>query len=220
LKKKAVIFDLDGTLIDSIKDIALSTNQILEELGYKQHPLDAYINFVGDGALTLLKNSLPTDVDEPTLEKALVLFKKFYGDRIHANTQPYEGIIEMLDLLKETELKLCVLSNKPHTFTVEFIKYFFNKYPFLEIHGQKDDVPKKPDPKGALNIAEALGLNTNEIVFVGDTPTDINTAKNAGMISIGVSWGYRSVEELINADANMIAQTPKHLTQILLENNF
>lgn len=220
MKKKAVIFDLDGTLIDSIKDIAISTNLILEELGYDQHPLDDYKNFVGDGALTLLKNSLPANVNDATIEKALVLFKKFYGDRIHKNTKPYAGIYEMLDCFIDRELKLCVLSNKPHSFTVEFIEYFFYKYPFVEVHGQKDGIPKKPHPEGAFNITNALNIKANEIVFVGDTPTDIKTAKNAGMISIGVSWGYRSVEELQDADANFIAKTPEHLTKLLLENNF
>lgn len=220
MKKKAVIFDLDGTLIDSIEDIALCTNEVLEKIGHETHPLDAYQNFVGDGALMLITNALNDNVTQETIEEALVLFKEIYGDRIHKNTKPYDGIYEMLDSIKNHHLHLAVLSNKPHPFTVEFINHFFQQYPFVEIHGQKEDVPKKPDPKGALNIAEALQISPRDIIFVGDTPTDIKTAKSAGMFSIGVSWGYRSVDELKTAQADIIARDPKHLAEILLKNNF
>ena len=220
MKKKAVIFDLDGTLIDSIEDIALCTNEVLEKIGHETHPLDAYQNFVGDGALMLITNALNDNVTQETIEEALVLFKEIYGDRIHKNTKPYDGIYEMLDSIKNHHLHLAVLSNKPHPFTVEFINHFFQQYPFVEIHGQKENVPKKPDPKGALNIAEALQISPRDIIFVGDTPTDIKTAKSAGMFSIGVSWGYRSVDELKTAQADLIARDPKHLAEIILKNNF
>jgi len=219
MNKKAVIFDLDGTLVDSIKDIAISMNQVLKQLGYKEHPEGDYQNFVGDGALMLVQNTMPKNTTEETLKKVLHLFKKVYGDGIHENSKVYDGIYEMLDSLQKTDLILTVLSNKPHKFTLEFIEYFFKDYPFVEVHGQKKEVPKKPNPKGAFNIAEALDLNTDEIIFVGDTPTDINTAKCAGMTSIGVSWGYRSVEELKEANADYIAKDTKHLAQILLENS-
>lgn len=220
LNKKVVIFDLDGTLIDSIHDIALCTNQVLENLGQKTHKLDAYQKFVGDGALMLLQNALPPDTNKEIINQALVLFKEIYGDRIHKNTKPYDGIYQMLNILNTTDLKLAVLSNKPHEFTVQFIDYFFKDILFCEVHGQKDHVPKKPNPIGALNISQALNIPTNEIIFVGDTPTDIKTAKNANMTSIGVSWGYRNVEELLLAKADFIAKTPEHLTKLILENNF
>jgi phosphoglycolate phosphatase len=218
MKKKAVIFDLDGTLVDSIQDIAIAMNQVLEKLGYKKHKEDDYQNFVGDGALMLVQNAMPLNTDENKIEEALELFKKIYGDGIHLHSKPYEGIKKMLDTLSKTELILTVLSNKPHKFTLEFIEYFFKDYPFIEVHGQKKEVPKKPHPMGAINIAIALNLEANEIIFVGDTPTDINTAKSAGMCSIGVSWGYRSVDELILAKADYIANDPEHLTQLLLAN--
>ena len=220
MQKKAVIFDLDGTLIDSIQDIALCTNQVLEKLGHKTHPLDAYQNFVGDGALMLINNALQDNVSEETIEKALELFKNIYGDKIHKNTKPYVGIYEMLDSIKHIDLHLTVLSNKPHPFTVEFINHFFQDYPFIEVHGQKEDVPKKPHPQGAFNIAKSLNLDPKDIIFIGDTPTDIKTAKSAGMYSVGVSWGYRSVEELQQAQADIIAKDPQHLAQILLSDDF
>jgi len=220
LKKKVVIFDLDGTLIDSIKDIAIATNKVLEKLEYEKHPLDAYANFVGDGALMLLKNALPNEVSQKTLEKAVDLFKEIYGDKIHKYTKPYEGIYKMLDSISNKGLSLAVLSNKPHIFTVEFIDYFFKDYPFVQIHGQKENVTKKPSPQGILNIANALHLQMNDIVFIGDTPTDIKTAKNANVTSIAVSWGYRSVEELKNSKPDYIADDTQHLTTLLLENNF
>lgn len=219
MKQKTVIFDLDGTLIDSIKDIALATNIVLEELGFDKHDLAAYENFVGDGALMLITNALPYNVNKNIIDEALILFKKYYGDRIHENTKPYEGIYLMLDELTKCNTTLAVLSNKPHEFTVEFIEHFFSKYSFCEVHGQKEDVPKKPNPMGAINISNALNIPENQIFFVGDTATDMKTAKNAGMTSIGVSWGYRSVDELISSGADYIAKTPEHLTQILLEND-
>lgn len=220
MQKKAVIFDLDGTLIDSIQDIALCMNQVLEKLGHETHPLDAYQNFVGDGALMLINNALQNNVSQDTIEKALELFKNIYGDKIHENTKPYVGIYEMLDNIKHIDLHLTVLSNKPHPFTVEFINHFFKDYPFVEVHGQKEDVPKKPHPQGALNIAKSLDLDPQDIIFVGDTPTDIKTAKSAGMFSVGVSWGYRSVEELQETQADIIAKDPQHLAQILLSDDF
>ena len=219
MQQKTVIFDLDGTLIDSIKDIALATNIVLEELGFEKHPLDAYQNFVGDGALMLLKNALPKKADDTLINNALQLFKKYYGDRIHKNTHPYEGIYDMLDKLKKENTTLAVLSNKPHEFTVEFIEYFFKDYPFIEVHGQKENVPKKPNPMGAVNIAKALEIKQENIFFVGDTATDMLTAKNAGMTSIGVSWGYRKVDELVASGADFIADNPNHLVQILIEND-
>jgi len=217
--KKAVIFDLDGTLIDSIEDIADAMNQVLNKLGYKEHSIDDYQNFVGDGALMLVKNSFTSGVTKETIHEALNLFKKIYGDAIHPHSKPYEGIYDMLDSLGKSNLILTVLSNKPHKFTLQFMEYFFKQYPFVEIHGQKKEIPKKPDPMGAIKIAKALKLDVSEIIFVGDTPTDIKTAKSAGMTSIGVSWGYRSIEELISEKADFIAKDPKHLAEILLENS-
>jgi len=219
MKIKAVIFDLDGTLVDSIKDIAISMNKVLKKLGFEEHLENDYQNFVGDGALVLVQNAMPKDSSVETINEALELFKSIYETGIRENSKVYNGIYQMLDEIKNTNLKLAVLSNKPHEFTVEFIEYFFEDYPFVEIHGQKKEVPKKPNPMGAINISKALNIEPNEIIFVGDTPTDINTAKNAGMSSIGVSWGYRSVEELILAKADFIAKDTEHLTQILLKNN-
>ncbi|MGB3751333.1 MAG: HAD family hydrolase [Arcobacteraceae bacterium] len=220
MQKKLIIFDLDGTLIDSIHDIALSTNEVLERLGFKPHPLDAYKNFVGDGAMTLLKNTFGDDVEDETLEKALVLFKEIYGDKIHKNTKPYNGIYEMLESISEQDCYLAVLSNKPHEFTVEFIDHFFKKFPFVEVHGQKEEVPRKPNPQGIFNIANNLNIKLEDIIFIGDTPIDIKTAKNAGVTSVAVSWGYRGVKELKKYDPDIIAKDTVHLTKILLENNF
>ena len=219
MKIKAVIFDLDGTLVDSIQDIAICMNQVLKELGYDEHPEGDYQNFVGDGALMLVENALPSNCSQSIVNDGLKLFIEKYETGIHNNSKVYEGIYKMLDDIKHKNLKLAVLSNKPHEFTVEFIQYFFKDYAFVEIHGQKKEVPKKPDPMGAINISNALNIKPEDIIFIGDTPTDIKTAKNANMNSIGVSWGYRSVEELQSANADFIAQDTKHLAQLLLENS-
>ena len=215
MKKKAVIFDLDGTLIDSIMDIAISTNQVLKDLGYQEHPLDAYEKFVGDGAFVLIKNALPKDTSDEILQKGLILFKKYYGDRIHKNTHPYDGIYEMLDSLKQTPLILCVLSNKPHIFTVEFIEHFFHNYPFIEVHGQKEEVPKKPDPIAAIQIAQSFETPCEEVYFVGDTMVDMQTAVNARMIGIGVLWGFRDEEELLSNGATFVVKHPLDILKII-----
>ena len=220
MQKTLIIFDLDGTLIDSIQDIGLSTNQVLEKLGFQPHPLDAYKNFVGDGAMTLLKNTFGNDVEEETLQQALVLFKEIYGDKIHKNTKPYDGIYEMLESISNKDCYLAVLSNKPHEFTVEFIEHFFKQFPFVEIHGQKDEVPRKPNPQGIFNIANNLNIKLQDIIFIGDTPIDIKTAKSAGVTSVAVSWGYRGIEELKKSNPDIIAKDTKHLSEILLKNIF
>lgn len=217
MQKKLIIFDLDGTLIDSIHDIALCTNQVLEKLGFKTHPLDAYKNFVGDGAMTLLKNTFGDDVSDEILQKALVLFKEIYGDKIHKNTKPYDGIYEMLKIISKQDCYLAVLSNKPHEFTVDFIEHFFKNFPFVEVHGQKEEVPRKPNPQGIFNIANNLDVRLEDIIFIGDTPIDIKTAKNAGVTSVAVSWGYRGVEELKKSDPDIVARDTKHLSELLLD---
>jgi len=219
MKKKAIIFDLDGTLVDSIKDIAICMNKVLEKLELELHPENDYQDFVGDGALMLVQNAMPKNSSQASIDEGLELFKKFYENGVHENSKVYNGIYKMLDTIKEKDLKLAVLSNKPHEFTLEFIEYFFKDYPFVEVHGQKKEVPKKPNPMGAINISKALNIEPDEIIFVGDTPTDINTAKNAGIDSIGVSWGYRTVKELENSNADFIAKDTEHLTQILLDNS-
>lgn len=215
-RKKLVIFDLDGTLIDSLKDIALATNRVLKSFGCEEHPISAYRNFVGDGAKELVKRALPENFDEEQIEKGLALFKEIYSNKINANTKPFDGIYEMLRVLS-TDCEFALLSNKPHKFTLEYMDLFFKEYDFSAIHGQKDEVPKKPDPAGALNILNELQYDPSEVFYIGDTLTDMKTAVNAGLIPIGVLWGYQDKEALLENGAQYIVESPAEIVKIILE---
>lgn len=208
MMNKSIIFDLDGTLINSLNDIALSMNQVLKSNRFNEHPIEKYNYFVGDGALILVKNALPKNSDDKLVNKLLKEFITIYDNKIHNNTKPYDGIYELLDKLEIENIKKGVLSNKPHKFTLQYVNSLFSKYNFQEVHGQKDQVPKKPDPTMALNINKIFGTSLKNSFFVGDTSTDMKTAKNAGMIAIGVAWGFRPIEELIEFGADFIAHTP------------
>ncbi len=183
--KKTIIFDLDGTLIDSLEDIAVCMNKVLEELNLPIHKIDDYKYFVGSGVDVLVNNALK-DSSQEIKNEVLERFKKEYDQQLHAKTKPYAGIYELLDELKKLDYNLAVLSNKPHDFTVAYINYLFKDYNFKEVHGQKKEVPRKPDPIGAINIAKALNVPCDEIFFVGDTMVDMQTAKSANMKAIGV----------------------------------
>jgi len=211
---KAIIFDLDGTLIDSLDDIAKSMNDVLRELNYKVHDIKDYKKFVGDGAMILVKNSLPKNINELETQKAFKRFLEVYELGIHHNTKPYHGIYELLSKLANTSVKLGILSNKPHEITKQYTQKLFAKYNFEEVHGQKEGVLKKPHPKGALDIAKSFNLQPEEIFFVGDTPSDIKTAKNANMKSIGVSWGFRPESELVESGADFTVQNCDELWEL------
>ena len=217
MKTKALIFDLDGTLIDSLYDIALSMNEVLSEFNLPTHPIEAYNQFVGDGAMYLTQRAVPQQTNDALIQKIFTRYKEVYDTVVCENTQAYEGIYELLDKLQHTSLKMAVLSNKPHEFTLKYVEALFSHYNFTQIHGQKEHVPKKPHPQGALNIAKQFNLSCNEIFYIGDTPTDILTAKNANMKSIGVLWGFRTKEELQEAGADFLVQHPKEIWDIIHE---
>ncbi|AXX93670.1 phosphoglycolate phosphatase [Malaciobacter molluscorum LMG 25693] len=213
-KQKAIIFDLDGTLIDSVLDIALCMNKVLQELNLPTYKIEEYNYFLGGGVDVLVDNVLKN----PSLKiKDIVIqrFKEVYDLAIHSNTKPYEGIYELLDELEKLDFKIAVLSNKPHKFTINYINTLFNKYNFIEVHGQKDDRPKKPHPAGALLISKNLNIPCEDIYFVGDTKVDMQTASNANMISIGVLWGFRDEKELKEHKANFIVEKPLDILNIV-----
>ena len=210
---KSLIFDLDGTLINSLFDIAISMNKVLEKHNYPSHEIEKYNYFVGDGALVLVKNAMPYNSTEKEIQNVLKSFIEIYEQNTHNNTFAYEGIYEMLQKIEELKIKKAVLSNKPHKFTLKYMENLFNNFNFQEIHGQKIDVPKKPDPTMAIEIATKLNTNIEDMIFIGDTATDIKTAKNAKMKSIGVAWGFRPIEELKEAGADFIAHKPMDIVK-------
>lgn len=217
MKTKLIIFDLDGTLLDSLEDIAISANTMLEELGYKPYKIEEYKQFVGDGARELVKSALPKNLDEETVDEALKIFKSYYSNKIHGNTKPYDGIYEMLTSLVGT-CDFALLSNKPHKFTLEYMELFFKEFDFKQIHGQKDEVPRKPDPAGAFNILKDIGQSYEKVFYVGDTATDMKTAVGAKLIPIGVLWGYQEETSLKDNGAKYIASDPQNLSEIILKN--
>ena len=212
--KKTVIFDLDGTLLDSIEDIASSMNKVLESLQLPTHKIEDYKHFVGGGVDILVENALSNQSKE-IKDEVTKRFKIEYDGKLHSKTLPYDGIYELLDELKKLDINLAVLSNKPHEFTVSYVNHFFKNYNFKEIHGQKKDVPKKPDPKAALDIVKCLDSSCENTYFVGDTKIDMQTAKSANMTAIGVLWGFRDEKELRDFGADFIVSNPLEILKIL-----
>jgi phosphoglycolate phosphatase len=217
VKYKAVIFDLDGTLLDTLEDIAVSANKVLRRMGAAEHPIDAYRTLVGDGVAVLFQRAWPDAVRDPILlQKAVDAFQEIYADEWYKRSKPYDGIENLLSCLVEQRMPLAVLSNKPDRFTRQCIDHFLGKFPFSSVHGQKAGVPRKPDPAGVFVIARELSLRTEEIAYVGDTNTDMETAVSAGCCAIGVSWGFRAVEELQRCGAQEIVHTPGELAELLM----
>jgi len=209
---KAAIFDLDGTLIDSLRDIGEAMNRTLEAMGYPAHAMEKYNYFVGDGVKQLVQRALPPDHrDERTVADFLVAYRSDYGKNWRVHTRPYPGISELLRTLVARGIPLGVLSNKPDAVTCRCVESFFPDIPFIAVAGQKEDVPKKPDPTAALAIAAGMLLAPEQCVFVGDTATDMQTATAAGMFPAGVTWGFRPREELIDHGARLLADRPEAL---------
>ena len=212
--KKTIIFDLDGTLIDSLEDIANCMNYVLKELNLPIHKIDDYKYFVGGGISILVDNALK-GYNQEIKEEVTKRFKIVYDQKLHSKTKPYDGIYELLDELSKLDCNLAILSNKPHEFTIQYANSLFKKYNFKEVHGQKNNIPKKPDPTAAIDIAKSLNIPCEEIYFVGDTMVDMQTAKNANMIAVGVLWGFRDEKELKENGANFLIKHPLDLLQII-----
>ena len=216
--KKTIIFDLDGTLIDSLEDIAVCMNQVLKELNLPIHEMNDYKYFVGGGISILVDNALNAlnkEISDELKEKVTQRFKEIYDQKLHLKTKAYDGIYELLDELVTLDCNIGILSNKPHEFTVQYANSLFSKYNIKEVHGQKSDVPKKPDPIAAISIANSFNIPCEEIYFVGDTMVDMQTAVNANMIGIGVLWGFRDEKELMENGADFIVKHPLDILDII-----
>jgi len=212
---KLVIFDLDGTLADTLADIAHTMNAVLEGRGYRAHPLEAYRGFVGDGVGMLARRVLSGRDAE--IESALVDdFRRIYPDRMLDRTTPFPGIPEMLDALVRGGAGLAVLSNKPEAMTREMCARLFAPWPFEPVWGQVPGRPIKPDPAAALEIARRRDALPADCVFVGDSGVDMATGRAAGMRPVGVLWGFRGREELLEHGAASLAADAGALTELLL----
>lgn len=215
--KKAVIFDLDGTLSDSIHSIKYCTDRAVAPYGFGPFSVEQYKYFVGDGAANLVKRALAAggDTQGVHFEEAFARYKEFFAVDCMYEVKPYEGIPELLEALKKRGVKLAVLSNKPHAETIRVIETLFGQGCFDVIQGQVDGVPIKPDPAGAIRILEQLGMTAEEVLYLGDTATDMKTGKGAGAYTIGALWGFRKREELEEHHADAIIAHPMELLQII-----
>lgn len=213
---QGVIFDLDGTLIDSLLDIAEAANFALTRLGFLPHPVESYRYFVGEGARKLIERVLPENSrDLQTVDECLAVYQDRYREFWNVHTRPYPGINEMLDLLTERRVHLAVLTNKPDELARLYVHEWFAKRNFDPIFGAGKERPLKPDPSGALEIAKTLRISPRDFIFVGDTRTDIETARAAGMTAIGALWGFRTRQELEAAGADAVISSPLGLLKLL-----
>ncbi len=209
-----VIFDLDGTLLNTIDDLGDSGNHILNKYGFPTHPIEKYCYFVGDGIRKLVKRMLPEDKrEEDFIDKIKNEFIVYYDIHKADKTAPYEGIVELLETLQKNNIKIAVASNKTHDVMDELMQYYFPNIRFSAVFGQRKDVPVKPNPMIVSDILKITETDKEKTLYVGDTSIDMLTAKNADLKSVGVLWGFRTKEELLQAGAHIIIEKPKELLQ-------
>ena len=214
---KAFIFDLDGTLCDTIESISGCANRTLKELGLKEATPDQYKVFVGDGVDMLMKRLLKNAGDEECVHfpEMKARYTELFKEGCLQNVRPYPGMTDTLDFLKDEGMKLAVLSNKQHPNTVSVIHKVFGDAVFDIVLGQCGHFPKKPDPAAALHIAWEFNVRPEECVYLGDTWTDMRTGKAAGMFTVGVLWGFRGKKELVDNGADMTIESVSEIKDLI-----
>jgi len=213
---KAVLFDLDGTLINSLHDIADSMNRVLEKKGYRTHDYDAYRYFIGRGLYNLVGSTLPeAEKTEQNIRNLYQELLRDYEVNLLQKTVLYRGIPELLNELVSKNIRLTILSNKADNFTKTIAAELLKSWPFEVVLGSGDNVPRKPDPTGALMVCESLQLEPSDFLYIGDTSTDMQTAIAAGMYPVGVTWGFRTRDELLENGAKTIIDKPIELLELL-----
>lgn len=216
---KACIFDLDGTLTDTLESLAFSVNETMKEIGMPQITEDQCRQFVGNGAKVLIEKTLRAAGDEnlDRFEEAFEVYGRIFDDNCTYKVKPYDGIREMLHQMKERGMKLGVLSNKPDRQTVHVVSEIFGTDTFDIVQGQKEGIPRKPDPAAALSIAGQFGISPKEAIYIGDSEVDAATGKAAGMDTILVSWGFRPKEELREAAPEWLVDRAEEIMAIIRE---
>lgn len=209
--KPCLIFDLDGTLVDSLPGIAASLNRCLELHGLPGHSNAAVRRFIGNGLRTLVQRAAPSGSDSAMIDSLVSLFKKDYDQSWKSGTTPYPGILNLLTDLQRAGYSMAVLSNKTHDFTVDMVAGLFPNIHFHKVLGQRDGVPQKPHPAGAFQIAQAVGHAPETCILIGDSTVDMETARNADMQAIAVLWGYHDRDKLIAAGAEIVIDHPSDL---------
>jgi len=213
---KAVLFDLDGTLLDTLEDIARSMNAVLINSGFPAHPVEAYRGFIGEGIANLVQRALPERcADERTVQQHVAAMIDEYGRRWTEHTRPYPEIPELLHALTVRKFKMAVLSNKMDSFTRDMVKTLLGDWQFEEVLGAQPSIPRKPDPGGALLISRQCGVLPEEFLYLGDSNTDMQTAVNAGIYPVGALWGFQSADQLLAAGAQKLIAKPLELISLL-----
>ncbi len=213
---KVAIFDLDGTLLNTLEDLANACNHALNKFSFPTHNVEEYKKFIGNGIYKLVERAVPNNKkDKETVDKVLKTFSDYYNEHMIDMTKPYDGIVELLDELRAKGIKLAVVSNKKHEFTIEIVKKYFGDR-FDIVFGHRENYKEKPDPTSVLEVIAKLNILKSECIYIGDSNVDILTAKNAGVKSVGVSWGFRDTEELANEGANYLADNNIELLNIIL----
>lgn len=212
--KHAVIFDLDGTLLNTLGDLRAATNHALEVRGLPPHSMEEIRQFIGNGIRLLICRAMPEGTPEAEIDAALDDFKAYYAAHIHDRTVPYDGIPQLLTALRKRGIKVAVLSNKIDSASQELIEYFFPGKTDV-VFGEHVGVPRKPDPTSCRMVMQQLDVQPEQVLYVGDSGTDMQTAKNAGLYAVGVTWGFRSKEVLLEYGADVLVHRPEQILQIL-----
>lgn len=213
--KRTYIFDLDGTLINSLYDLADSMNAVLEQCGYPTFETERYKYFVGNGTLKLVERTVPeNERNEKRINELHDMFSAEYNKRCVDKTKPYDGIVDLLKFLKSNGNTIAVASNKPDAFVKYIVGSIFEKNIFDIIEGKKDGVPTKPAPDIVYNVMEKVGALKNDTVMIGDSNVDVETAHNAGIKCIGCVWGFRGRKELEDAGADYVVDKPADIAKI------
>ena len=190
MKIEGVIFDLDGTLIHTIDDLGDAANTLFKRYGHPLRTTEEFLGWIGNGAVRFIQEAVGKDVSPGKLKRYVEEFKTIYGENLHSRSRIYKGVPGMLDRLVKKDIKISILSNKPHHLTQKVVEHYLSQWPFEPVFGQRDAVPKKPDPAAVFEIAGLMGLEPRNLLFIGDSMNDLKTATAAGMVPVGVSWGY------------------------------
>ena len=218
MKYESIVFDLDGTLLDTLDDLADSMNHVLRERNFPTYDTEAYRYFVGGGAVALVQRTLPPEKqDNELIEDCVREFRERYTSNWNVKTRLYGGVADMLDALSSRPVRMAIFSNKPDDFVRLCVREYLARWEFAAVLGQRDGIPLKPDPGGAFQAARSLNAEPQDVLYVGDTGTDMKTAVNAGMFPLGVLWGFRPEAELREHGAVELISKPSELLKFVAE---
>jgi phosphoglycolate phosphatase len=217
--RSTIIFDLDGTLLDTLDDLSAAANAAISRHGLPTHTRDAYREFIGGGVENLIRQAIGAHADIERLTRVcLAEFQATYEQQWNVASKLYPGIPALLDELANRHCRLAILSNKPHEFTLKCVAHYFHNWAFSPVFGQREGIPKKPAPDAVHEIIQLLGCSPSDCLYVGDSCVDIETAKNSGVTAVGVAWGFRGPDELTAAGADIILQEPSELLEHCIAN--